>query len=461
MKRILAILLGAVVSLSAVVSAHEGEDDMKGMKVMGNTHPSPLETPQATHQTHHMPGATQKAGTGAPEGIAPPSPTDPDPMAMMETMEPTDRWMTMLHGYAFLNLNRQGGPAGDRNFESQNHLMAMAVRKWGGGKLSLLGTFTLEPATIPDRGSSQLFQRGETFNDVLLIDRQHQHDLFVQLAVAWEKSLNDTFKLRVYVAPRGEPALGPVAYPHRPSASENPTATLSHHNQDSTHIANDVATLSLTASIFTIEGSVFSGREPDENRWDVEQRNPDSFSGRIWARPTRDLALQVSVGKLKHPEAIEDGDQTRTTASISYQRGFDDGYLAVTAILGHNQTADGAEWGNTLEGTWKFARSNFVYARLEDVDRDLYELVNKRQRPQGVPHEKTRVQAGTLGYVRNVPLIKEAETGLGADLTLHSFDSRLDSIYSGHPVSAHFFFRVRFSSGVGMDHGMSHGGMKM
>ena len=417
MKRILAVLLGAVVSLPAVVSAHEGEDDMKGMKVMGNTHPSPLETPQATHQTHHMPGATQKAGTGAHEGMAPPSPTDPDLMAMMETMEPTDGWMTMLHGYAFLNVNRQGGP-GERNFESQNHLMAMAVRKWAGGKLSLLGTFTLEPATIPDRGSSQLFQRGETFNDVLLIDRQHQHDLFVQLAVAWEKSLNDTFKLRVYVAPRGEPALGPVAYPHRLSASENPTATLSHHNQDSTHIANDVVTLSLTASIFTVEGSVFSGREPDENRWDVEQRSPDSFSGRIWARPTRELALQVSAGKLKHPEAIEDGDQTRATASISYQRGFDDGYLAVTAILGHNQTADGAEWGTTLEATWKFARSNFVYARLEDVDRDLYELVNKRQRPQGVPHEKTRVQAGTLGYVRNVPLIKEAETGLGADLQL-------------------------------------------
>jgi hypothetical protein len=206
---------------------------------------------------------------------------NPDPMARMVEMGPMDHWMTMAHGYAFFNANRQGGPSGGREFESQNHLMTMAMRSWAGGKLSLQGTFTLEPATIPPEGSRELFQRGETYDGVLLIDRQHPHDLFVELAAAWEKPAGGAGNLRFYLAPIGEPALGPVSYPHRLSASENPTAPLAHHNQDSTHIAADVVTAGWKYAIFEIEGSVFHGREPDENRWDIDQGKIDSYSGRL------------------------------------------------------------------------------------------------------------------------------------------------------------------------------------
>ncbi|HET9794451.1 MAG TPA: hypothetical protein VFS34_08305, partial [Thermoanaerobaculia bacterium] len=205
------------------------------------------------------------------EHVSPAGEGDPDPMAWMEEMPAMPHWMTMIHGFAYLNANRQDGPSGGREFESQNHLMAMAVRGWAGGKLSLLGTFTLEPATIPPEGSRQLFQRGETYEGVLLVDRQHPHDLFVQLGAAWEREVGDAGRLRLYAAPVGEPALGPVAYPHRLSASENPTAPLAHHNQDSTHIAADVVTAGWKYTIFEIEGSAFHGREPDENRWDIEQ----------------------------------------------------------------------------------------------------------------------------------------------------------------------------------------------
>src|SRR5512141_128192 len=156
----------------------------------------------------------------------------------MEEMPPPDSgWTTMVHGFAFLTANRQGGPSGDRDFESQNHLMATALRKLWGGKLSLLGTFTLEPLTIPPKGSPELFQRGESYHGVLLVDRQHPHDLFVQLGAAWERAVSGPLPRRLYAAPRGEPALGPVANPHRLSTSENPLAPPSHHNQDSTHIA--------------------------------------------------------------------------------------------------------------------------------------------------------------------------------------------------------------------------------
>jgi hypothetical protein len=399
-----------------------------------------------------MPGAKTPA---APEP-ARVEDADPDPMAAMEAMEPMDHWMTMVHGYAFFSANRQGGPSGGREFESQNHLMTMAMRSWAGGKLSLLGTFTLEPATIPAEGSRELFQRGETFDGVLLIDRQHPHDLFVELGAAWEKAAGGAGKFRFYLAPIGEPALGPVAYPHRLSASENPTAPLSHHNQDSTHIAADVITAGWKYTIFEVEGSAFHGREPDENRWDIDQGKIDSYSGRAWIRPTPELSLQVSSGHLEHPEAIEEGNQTRTTASLGYEKAVPRGFIAATLIAGRNRTPDGPEWGNLLEWTWKFADANFVYGRVESVDRDLYELTAKRQRPPDVPPDRTNVQSLTLGYVRDLALFSEAETGLGLDGTGYRFTSRLDSVYGAHPLSVHAFFRVRFGSG-GHDHGGHEG----
>ncbi len=385
-----------------------------------------------------------------------PADANPDPMATMDEMPAMPHWMTMLHGYAFLDANRQGGPSGGREFESQNHLMAMAVRGWGGGKLSLLGTFSLEPATIPPEGSRQLFQRGETYEGVLLVDRQHPHDLFVQLGASWEKETDEAGRARFYVAPVGEPALGPVAYPHRLSASENPSAPLAHHNQDSTHIASDVVTAGWKYTIFEVEGSAFHGREPDENRWDIEQGSLDSYAGRLWIRPTPELSLQVSSGHLEHPEKIEEGNQTRSTASIGWQSAFPNGFLAATLIAGRNLTPSGPEWGNTLEWTWKFAGANFVYGRVESVDRDLYELTNKRQRPDDVAPQRTAVRAATLGFTRDVPLVSEAETGVGLDATVYRFTQRLDDVYGSHPVSIHGFFRVRFGVGSMHEHPGGH-----
>ena len=384
----------------------------------------------------------------------------PDPMAAMDAMEPMDHWMTMVHAFAFLTYNQQAGPSGDHDFESQNHFMLTAMRGWAGGKLSLLGTFSLEPATIAAQGSPELFQRGETYKGVLLIDRQHPHDFFVQLAAAWERSLGGAEgpKLRLELAPVGEPALGPTAYPHRLSASENPQAPLSHHNQDSTHIAYDVVSAGVTAGIVTLEGSGFHGAEPDENRWNIQAGKIDSYSGRLTVRPLAGLSLQFSAGHLEHPEAIEEGDQTRVTASATFERTLPGGYVAATLATGRNQTEEGPEWGTLLEWTWKFCDANFLFGRLESVDRDVYELEHKRQRPEGVPHQRTRVDAATLGYVRNFPGLGAVESGVGGSLTAYRFASRLDPVYGSAPVSFNVFVRLRYGTHAGMEtgHSMHH-----
>jgi hypothetical protein len=255
----------------------------------------------------------------------------------------------------------------------------------------------------------------------------------------------------------GEPALGPTAYPHRLSASENPTAPLSHHNQDSTHISDDVVTVGVSSPLVALEGSAFHGREPDENRWNIDQGRIDSYSSRLTVRPVAGLSFQISAGRLQHPEAIEPGHQTRETASLAYEGSVDRGFIALTLAAGRNQTPEGPEWGNLFEWTWKVSSGNFVYGRLESVDRDLYELIHKRQRPDGMPRQRTLVQAATLGFVRDLPLLVGAETGLGADLTLYRFTSRLDAVYGARPASIHAFLRIRFGSGESMSHmpGMS------
>ena len=383
--------------------------------------------------------------------------TTPDPMAAMESMEPTDHWTTMFHGFAFLTFNRQGGPSGDRDFSSQNHLMLMASRRWAGGKLSLLGTFTLEPATVPARGVAELFQRGETYQGVLLIDRQHPHDFFVQLAADWERRVGSFGTLRLYAAPVGEPALGPAAYPHRLSASENPTAPLSHHYQDSTHISYDVVTAGLSTGLFSLEASGFHGAEPDENRWNIEAGRIDSYSGRLTARLVPELSIQVSAGHLEHPEALEPGDQTRETVSATYEKTLAGGFLAASAIAGRNQTPEGPEWGTLLEWVWKFRESNFVFGRLESVDRDVFELEHKRQRPPGAPHQRTRVRGATAGYVRDLPALPRVESGLGGSLTFYDFASRLDPVYGRTPITFDVFVRLRFgTSGTDGSHMHMH-----
>jgi len=373
--------------------------------------------------------------------------TNPDPMAAMKEMEPSDRWATMLHGFAYLTYNRQGGPSGGQQFQSENHFMLMSMRRWWGGKLSLLGTFTLEPATIPLEGYPELFQRGETYKGTLLVDLQHPHDLVVQLAARWDRKLTERVGLGVYVAPAGEPAVGPTAYTHRLSASFNPITPLAHHNQDSTHLSADVVTVSVGVPRVTFEASAFHGAEPDDRRWNLDQGTIDSYAGRVTVKPARGFTFQVSAARREDPEELEEGSQTRQTASLEYIRRLKEGFIASTLIVGRNLLEEGPEWGSGLEATWRFKQKHVLSGRVESVDRDLVELVTKRQRPAGVDPERTVVQAVTAGYARDTRLgifSESAQTAVGAAVTFYKFESALDPVYGDHPISAQVFLRIGF-----------------
>src|SRR5690349_13427955 len=225
---------------------------------------------------------------------------------------------------------------------------------------------SLDPATVGQDGYREIFQAGEALDGRPLIDRQHPHDLFMQLAAVWRVPIGDSTRLTFAGGPVGEPALGPIAFMHRASAIDNPTAPLGHHTFDSTHIAFGVVTVAVDHGPWTFEASRFNGREPDEHRWDFDFGALDSYSGRVWFKPTAEWEFQISSGKLKSPEQLEPGNVVRSTASASWTRTRGSSITGVTAGFGRNNTDHGNGNAFFLEGARKTAATT-LYSRFEAV----------------------------------------------------------------------------------------------
>ena len=368
------------------------------------------------------------------------------PMHMLH-MQKGD-WMIMFHGDAKVGVNTQGGPRGVTKFESQNWLMAMASRKVSRGTLDLRSMFSFEPFTLSPGGSPELFQTGETYKGQALRDKQHPHDLFMTLSASYTLKIGERGSWYAYFGFPGEPALGPVAFMHRASAAENPSAPLAHHLQDSTHVSFGVFTTGFTYRWFKVEGSLFNGREPDENRYDFEFNPWNSRSVRVQFAPNRNWAAQVSYGLLKNPEALEPGDVRRTTASVSYNKQLARGNWATTFIWGRNRENHNNEAatlnGYTAESTLQFKDRNYLYTRLELVDKNSFLDSGDRLR-LGITedHPVFRIGAYTFGAARDVWETDKFTVALGGDVTFYSKPAVLDSIYGNNPTSYHFFVRFR------------------
>jgi hypothetical protein len=404
-------------------------------------------------------------------GPPPAAPADPgrslfqSDMTLMAGMSPRDPmagmampgWTGMTMGIVRLQFNDQGGPSGDEAVESTNWLMLMGQRDLLGGRLTLMGMTSLEPATLSGAGTPQLFQVGETFEGRPIVDRQHAHDLFMNLSATYRHPLGAEGAWWMQAALRGEPALGPTAFMHRASAGENPAAVLSHHFQDSTHITDDVLTLGAGWRWLSAEISAFHGEEPDEGRWDLDPGPLDSWSARVKLAQGR-WSGHVSYGFLSDPEALEEGDVERTTASVHYnERGL--GPLALSLVWGRNREDHGTFDGVLLEGAWQATPRDHLYARAEQADRDPHLLESKgldeHEEEAAEAEDPVAVRAFTVGYLRDlvvlrdVPAFARVHLGVGADLTLYDVPTGLRQVYGSSPLSVHAFLRLRW----GVPHG--------
>src|SRR5262250_3190325 len=313
------------------------------------------------HDMQHMSGMHMEAD--APDWL--PSLHSGAGTAWEPASVPAHMWMTrqgqwdlMAHGVVFLTYNQQGGPRGAGKAESVNWLMFMEQHKVGKGTLLFRQMFSAESLTAPHPGFPELFQTGETYHGQPLVDHQHPHNVFAELSALYSLPLTRRISWLLYGGPAAEPALGPVTYIHRVSASENPAAPLGHHLQDSTHTSFGVITTGLVVGRVKVEGSAFNGREPNEQRWSIQTAAWDSWSFRVSAAPTRNWTAQYSYGRLMHPEAHEPGNEKRQTASVSYNRPLSGGNWATTLVWGRkHKEIDGSIQNSYLaESTLNFLR---------------------------------------------------------------------------------------------------------
>jgi hypothetical protein len=357
------------------------------------------------------------------------------------------QWMFMFHGEAFLSTLQQSGPRGYDKVFSTNWFMPMAQRQIGRGQLTLRTMISLEPATVTQRFYPLLFQQGETAFGKPINDGQHPHDFIMELAALYDLRLGKNALLSFYAAPVGDPAMGPSAYAHRASASENPVASLGHHLQDSTHIADDVVTGGLAYKNARIEFSGFHGREPDEFRWDIDTGAIDSWSTRLTVQPGQNWSAQYSFAHLSSPEQLHpEDDVQRMTTSVSYNRAFTKGNWASTLLWGRNRVLQSGQIANgyLAESTLRFAERNHVWTRIESADRSSELLLGKQAEPPGFDEQfLARIQAYTAGYDRDFPLIPGLSTALGAQVTFYGKPDFLTPIYGQHPVGVILFLRVR------------------
>ena len=379
----------------------------------------------------------------------------PDSTPMYGYMRMFGDDMLMLHGAVWPRYTNANTRRGDDRIDAPNWFMAMYSHPLNeNAQLGFRGMMSLDLLTEGGRGYPLLFQTGETWDGKALHDRQHPHDLFDELSVSYSQKFGPDWSAYLYVGYPGEPALGPPAFMHRLSAMDNPDAPISHHWQDSSHITFGVVTLGWVWRDFKIEGSTFTGREPDEVRYDFDEPKMDSFSGRLSWNPTKNLALQVSHGYLNSPEELEPNvNQHRTTASLIYNKPLGpDANWSNAFVWGQNRASGGGKTQSfLLESNYQRGRDT-IYGRFEHVEKPGHELVLDE-----IDHERVfPVNALTVGYVRDLTHGKGIDVGVGGQFTIYEVSDDLDRYYGDDvPFAFQVFVRVRPS--LMTEHMVHHG----
>ncbi len=405
----------------------------------------------AQHEGHAVPSAAPAGPLGIPDtrmgsGTA----WVPDASPMHAAHYRAGRWALMLHGVAYLQFTRQGGPRGDGEVSLINWVMLTGARPLAGGRLQLRGMLSADPWTVGADGYPLLLQSGEAYRGAPLVDRQHPHDLFVELATVYERAVSERLGVSLYLAPVGEPALGPPAFLHRPSAAADPFAPLGHHWQDATHIVFGVATAGVFTHAVRLEASVFNGREPDERRWDFDYagRRLDSFGARLSVNPAPSWSLAAWYGYLDSPEELHPDESLHrygVSALLVRPMGPSGQWssaliYAANAPVGRAAATSSALFEAHIEP--RGGGPSSFYARAEYVRKTAEDLVV----PGAPPDRAYDVGALTVGYVRE--LGDRGGNRLGAALgvrgTVNVVPESLEAAYgSRRPLGIAVYLRVR------------------
>jgi hypothetical protein len=389
----------------------------------------------------------------------------PDATPMYGYMKMGKKWNLMVHGSIFLRYNHQDitntvtrSDSLTDMFDAPNWVMIMANRKVGSrGLLSFSGMLSADELVMGGNGYPLLFQSGETFNNKLLTDRQHPHDFISGLSAAYTHMVNKDIDITAYLGYPGEPAIGPPAFMHRISSINNPDAPLGHHWQDATHITFGVASLGLRYKILKFELSNFTGREPNENRYNFDKPRFDSWSYRFSVNPADNFAIQFSQAFIKSPETLEPEEHiTRTTASILHSLILGEKtHLTSAAIWGANQKWEHRpEHSALLESNLQMNKTA-VYGRYEFIQKSVHELsINGNGTDKLFP-----VNALTLGASYNLLHAFNTNFRIGIQGSAFITPSELAGLYGRLPLAAEIYIHV-LPINMNALSGMKHSTMK-
>lgn len=367
----------------------------------------------------------------------------PDETPMYAWMKNKSGWSYMAHGGLFIRQNWQNVnnnyTRGSKQFDAPGWAMVMAQKKSGAnGLLMARAMITSDPITVGGSGYPLLLQSGETYDGKALVDRQHPHDFISELAIGYTQRIRPDLDLSVYVGYPGEPSLGPTAFMHRTSSMNNPDAPLAHHWQDATHITFGVATVGVRYKKFKLEGSSFTGREPDEFRFQFDKPRFNSYSYRLSYAPSKRIVLQASQASIKSPESLKpDEDVKRTTASMIYSNRLTKTKLFTSAVIwGYNDSGGDHKENSILwEGNLQANRIAF-YSRYEWIQKSNEEL--QITLPEEVIYT---FQNLSLGLNYQIGSWLDINTVVGIQSTMNFIPSALKTEYGTNPISFQAYIR--------------------
>ena len=448
----ISVLLSVLLTPSLVLAQHE---HMKSAKPVPKStqagmedhsmHMNGMEKPDSMphHMTHSfslsLPMNRNGSGTG----------WQPDETPLYAYMKHLKKWNFMAHGsifarYTAQNFNNSSYRGSAREFSFPSWVMGMAQRQIGKrGLFSFRAMLSADRILDGGSGYPLVFQSGETWQGAPLIDRQHPHDLFSELSIAYTHRINKKMDVTIYAGYPGEPALGPTAFMHRMSAFNNPDAALGHHWQDATHITFGVVTAGVRYGKFKLEASSFTGREPDENRYNFDKPLFDSYSARLWFNPNENWAIQVSRGFIKDPEAIHVNDDIhRTTASVQHSLRLygDNRWISSSIVGGMNEHEDHEREYSALAETnlqidkWGFyGRYEWVQKSAEELNIAWFDHNEKDLFP---------ISVVSLGINRQILSFKNTLLQAGIQVSLHFNQPQLKPTYGDTPLSGQVYLRI-------------------
>jgi hypothetical protein len=411
---------------------------------------TPMDHSQMDHATmdHQMSAGEGHAGHGAMTGALAKYPMNREASGTAWQPDASEHggihirsgdWTLMGHGTFNLVFDHQSGPRGDDKTFLSGHLIGTARRPLGNGTLQFRAALSPDPQ-MGARGYPLLLASGETANGTeRLIDRQHPHDLFVELSASASQNISPTASLFLYAALPGEPAFGPPVYLHRAAIMDSPEAPISHHWLDSTHISFGVLTAGVVVDRLKLEVSRFNGREPDQHRWNFETGPLDSTAVRLSWNPTANWSLQGSWGHFENSEQLEPGvDQKRWSASALYAREIASGWtLAGTLAWGRKTIEGNKDDAAALEASLKHGRWT-IFTRGEITEnRELSEDPDEH----GPAFTVGKV---SLGAVRDFAVANHLALGVGGLFAVNFVPDDLKPLYGGNnPIGTMAFIRLK------------------